>query len=655
MDFRSSDLPSSTLALQDVCARSVLEEASPTAALFCMLLAAPTHDPPNDMRNRAFSSGDSRQEVVASTAAAAVVSWSDFGGTNDRENMNASRGVAGTSGATTGSRTSAELTATADVYTTEIVRAIFGRTIGAVVGDCSCTHNKRTSGRIYVATNAICFYSNLFSTGSKYVFRFADMAEATKIKSDGICIVMKATSGADAQQQQPLQHNFRSFRDRDAVYQIIYRLHLASTDSECVRIPNTSRPPPERAATFDASSLGLLFPDAQEGGAASASLSSSRRPAKSLSSISESSSFNKWPKKAKVSRRGRKKHRRIRSQSMDSFAFRGRTDTGESGSTVDGSDVDSSDDEGQSASGDDAYFRSKGDELVEDPAQHWSKLKEQRLKETVLDEIHLPCSLNEFYEQFVTDDCPHSFGSFQTSALGDFELEVDKWEQDNGAATSSRKRTITFRHPLKHKLGPKDASMEKRQHLHYIPDHGIMLKSCTYGKGFPAADAFHVEDMWIIAPCDANKPGHQGGGVTMSVLFQIHYSKSTMFKKMIDANTKKEYAQMYNKYTEMVASALGGETKPSDVPSVKPEEEKPNKLIKEAPPAEVPVLKIIALLAIVSLSVFALAYYVSILRSRVALMEEQMEEMRQKMALLQRSVASVNDMNSPEAPLLTLL
>ena len=90
---------------------------------------------------------------------------------------------------------------------------------------------------------------------------------------------------------------------------------------------------------------------------------------------------------------------------MDSFAFRGRTDTGESGSTVDGSDVDSSDDEGQSASGDDAYFRSKGDELVEDPAQHWSKLKEQRLKETVLDEIHLPCSLNEFYEKFVTDDC----------------------------------------------------------------------------------------------------------------------------------------------------------------------------------------------------------------------------------------------------------
>ena len=485
------------------------------------------------------------------------------------------------------------------------------------------------------------------------------MVEARKIKSNGICIVMKATSGADAQQQQPLQqHNFRSFRDRDAVYQIIRRLHLASTDAEGVRVSNTSRPPPERAATFDASSLGLLFPDAQEGGAAgaaTASSSSSRRPTKSFSSISESSSFNKWPKKAKVSRRGRKKHRRIRSQSMDSFAFRSRTDTGESGSTVDGSDVDSSDDEGQSASGDDAYFRSKGDELVEDPAEHWSKLKEQRLKETVLDEIHLPCSLNEFYEKFVTDDCPHSFGSFQTSALGDFELEVDKWGKDNGVATSSRTRTITFRHPLKHKLGPKDASMEKRQHLHFIPDYGIVLKSCTYGKGFPAADAFHVEDMWIIAPCNANKPGHQDGGVTMSVLFQIHYSKSTMFKKMIDSSTKQEYTLMYNKYTEMVASALRGETKPSDVLSVKPEEEKPNKLMKEAPSAEAPVLKIIALLAIVSLGVFALAYYVSILRSRVALMEEQMEEMRQKMALLQRSVASVNDMNSPEAPLLTLL
>jgi hypothetical protein len=62
--------------------------------------------------------------------------------------------------------------------------------------------------------------------------------------------------------------------------------------------------------------------------------------------------------------------------------------------------------------------------------------------------------------------------------------------------------------------------------------------------------------MWIVAPCDANKPGDQGGGVTMSVLFQIHYSRSTMFQKMIEASTKQEYTQMYNKYVDMVASAL---------------------------------------------------------------------------------------------------
>mmetsp|Transcript_26517 Transcript_26517/g.76547 ORF Transcript_26517/g.76547 Transcript_26517/m.76547 type:complete len:616 (-) Transcript_26517:1544-3391(-) len=615
------------------------------------------------MRARAFSSGDSRQELAAA-AAAAGVSWSDetvaFGGNvSDKENRKASRGVAGTSA--TSSSISAELTATADLYTTEIVRAIFGPMIGAVVGDYFCTH-KRTNGRMYIATNAICYYSNLFSSESKYVFRFADMVEVTKVKSNGICIATKTTNGTDAKQQ----HNFRSFRDRDAVYQIICRLHSESTDATSagvVGVSNTSRPPPGRAATFDASSLGLLFPDAQEGGAAGAvaatSSSSSRRLTKSFSSISESSSFNKWPKKPKVSRKGRKKHRRIRSQSMDSFDLRGRADTGESGSTIDnGSDVDSSDDEGQSVGGDDACFHTEGGELAEDPAQDWSKLKEQRLKETVLDEIHLACSLVEFYENFVADDCVHSFGSFQTSIIGDFELEVEKWEQDNSAAANSRKRTITFRHPLKHKLGPKDASMKKHQHLHYIPYHGIVLKSCTYGKGFPAADAFHVEDMWIIEPYNANagKSGGQAGGVTMSVLFQIHYSKSTMFRKMIDASTKQEYTQMYNKYMEMAASALGGEekTKTSDVLSVKTVEEKP-KLVKEAPPAEAPMLRIVALLAITVLGIFALAYYVSKLRSRVASLEEQMEEMRQSMIILQSSVAAANDMNSPETPLLTLL
>ena len=611
----------------------------------------------SEMRSRAFSSGDSRREVA--------VSWSEheqkFGGsgqeilqesnnnTRNAQNSKAHRSTAANNSNPDAS-TADETTNTTDPYTTEIVRVLFGPTIGAVLADYSCTY-KRTTGRLYVATDALCFYSNIFSSESKNIFWFAEMAEVTKIKSSGVCIGMKAKANGtadNAQQQQLLRHNFRSFRDRDAVYQIIIsRLRLASPSSAIAGIPKATRPPPGRATTFDAASLRLLFPESQEvvGGDADITSSSSRLLTKSLSSISESSSFSKWSKKPKVSRRGRKKHRRIRSQSVDSFDVRRRADTGGSGSTAEGgSDLDSSDDEGHPNdtcnNTDDicTSSRGEGDEVVEDPGRSWLKLKEQRLKETVLDSIHLPCSLDEFYEKFIANDCPHSFGSFQKSVIGDFELEVKEWEKSkDSTATACSRRTITFRHPLKHKLGPKDASMEKRQQLHLIPGHGILLKSCTYGKGFPAADAFHVEDMWIIEPCnaDADESGRRSSGVSMSVSFQIQYSKSTMFKKMIDVNTKQEYTQMYDKYMGMVTSALGGEAKPGAAVAEKKIEDETPKVVLETSTAETPPLRMIILIAM--MSILVLAYYVSVLGSRIASLEEQMGEMRDKTCLCCRN------------------
>ena len=624
----------------------------------------------DEMRSRAFSSGDSRREVA--------VSWSEheqkFGGSDQENTRNyarngkAHRSTAANNNSNPDASTAEESMNTMDPYTTEIVRVLFGPTIGAVLADCSCTY-KRTTGRLYVATNALCFYSNIFSSESKYIFWFAQMAEVTKIKNSGVCISMKtnANGTADNAHQQLLRHNFRSFRDRDAVYQIISRLRLASPSSAIAGIPKATRPPPGRATTFDAASLRLLFPESQEVVGGDADITSSRLLTKSLSSISESSSFNKWSKKPKVSRRGRKNHRRIRSQSVDSFDVRRRADTGGSGSTAEGgSDLDSSDDEGHPNdtcnNTDDicTSSRGEGDEVVEDPGRSWLELKEQRLKETVLDSINLSCSLDEFYEKFIANDCRHSFGSFQKSVIGDFELEVKEWEKSkDSTATNCSRRTITFRHPLKHKLGPKDASMEKRQQLHLISGHGILLKSCTYGKGFPAADAFHVEDMWIIESCnaDADESGRRGSGVSMSVSFQIQYSKSTMFKKMIDVNTKQEYTQMYDKYMDMVTSALGGEEKPGAAVAEKKIEDETPKVVLETSTAETPLLRMITLFAIAMISIWVLAYYISVLRSRIASLEEQMGEMRQNMLVLQELMATANDNYSPssEAPLLTLL
>eukprot|EP00562_Extubocellulus_spinifer_P028554 CAMPEP_0178645746 /NCGR_PEP_ID=MMETSP0698-20121128/18995_1 /TAXON_ID=265572 /ORGANISM="Extubocellulus spinifer, Strain CCMP396" /LENGTH=608 /DNA_ID=CAMNT_0020286835 /DNA_START=33 /DNA_END=1859 /DNA_ORIENTATION=+ len=605
------------------------------------------------MRARAFSSGDTRQEDAGLN-----VSWSQdvFGGTGtsdgEKENdlaLSSSRAADSDPSCTisddddaakpiggrneANSAASASASESASLYTTEIVRALFGPTIGSVIGDYSCSY-KRNSGRLYLANNAMCFYSNLFGSESKYILRLPEITRVSKIKNSGICV--KDSAGLD--------HKFRSFNDRDVVYDIIGRLHSARAGSSN-NSASESRSDNRSSSSVGAFGAGAMAPSAQaasfvglaladtdalrtpysdESGAIASRGGTSvtdRRLLKSFSTLTDASQSMKWPKTRRNNQRRKKNHRRLRSKSVDTFdrismsAF----DTAESESTSSELEVLSEEEQHHL------------DEMIESPlvaegpARIWSALTEKKLKETALDNVHLSCSLDSFHDKFIRDGAPFAFGKFQTSRIGDFELEVESWAEcgEHG----SNKRVIKFRHPLKHKLGPSSAAMEKHQFCTFIRGHGLLLKSCTYGKGFPAADAFHVEDMWIIEPSDS-------GGVTMAVLFQVHYSKSTMLKKLIDSNTRQEYTTMYTKYLEMVASALG-EKKAESTEAVSVEEDNASLAVTEAvsAPARTPFLQYHAI--IISLVVVAMAYYIAMLRSRVQYLEEQMDGMKQAFSQIQ--------------------
>ena len=604
------------------------------------------------MRARAFSSGDTRQE-----AAALNVSWSDdvFGGTGtveheEKENLAVSsplpslsrmisndEAVSASTGSTsqqTSGKSEANMSATTSLYTTEIVRALFGPAVGSVVGDYSCSY-KRNSGRLYLAGNAVCFYSNLFGSESKYSFPLSEILHISKIKNSGICI----------QDSHGLDHNFRSFSSRDVVFDIICRLHSERVGSSDNSNAITSRSgnrfrsasshelsgtgalaPSAQAATF----AGLVLADAdtfrkscsRESGAMASRGSTGLtdgRLLKSFSTLTDASSSVKWPKTRRSRKRSSKKnHRRIRSKSVDTFD-RMRM------SELDEAESETTSSENEMVSEDEQHHL---DEIAEgplaagdDPAQQWSALTHKRLKETALDAVHLSCNLDVFYDTFLRDDAPYSFGKFQTSKIGDFELDMESWSECGN--DSCDKRIIKFRHPLKHKLGPASAAMEKHQFCHFVRGHGLLLKSCTYGKGFPAADAFHVEDMWIIEPSESDS-----GGVTMTVLFQVHYSKSTMLRKLIDANTKQEYTSMYTKYLDMAASALG-EKKAEPIEASKEEAKTSSLVVAESISTPLKASFLLYVVIVISLVVLSLMYHIAMLRSRVQYLEQQIDEMKQ--------------------------
>ena len=72
-------------------------------------------------------------------------------------------------------------------YTTEIVKSLFGGEVGEVVSDVSCSF-QRQAGRLYVSTNAIFYYSNLFGFEKKVRINYESTRYISKIRSTSLMI-----------------------------------------------------------------------------------------------------------------------------------------------------------------------------------------------------------------------------------------------------------------------------------------------------------------------------------------------------------------------------------------------------------------------------------------------------------------------------------
>ena len=74
--------------------------------------------------------------------------------------------------------------------TTETVRNLFGPNISPILSTYKCSH-QRISGRLYIASNALCFYSNIFGFERKLLIRIVDITFAGLTRSTSIVIRSK--------------------------------------------------------------------------------------------------------------------------------------------------------------------------------------------------------------------------------------------------------------------------------------------------------------------------------------------------------------------------------------------------------------------------------------------------------------------------------
>lgn len=101
-----------------------------------------------------------------------------------------------------------------------IVLALFGPSVGPCVGDFSTTYN-RVNGRLYAATHAILFYSNLFGFERRLCLAFSDIESIEAYRSTSIRISM-----VDCE-----DHVFRKFLNREQVLQVLKELYEKAVGS----------------------------------------------------------------------------------------------------------------------------------------------------------------------------------------------------------------------------------------------------------------------------------------------------------------------------------------------------------------------------------------------------------------------------------------
>lgn len=156
-------------------------------------------------------------------------------------------------------------------------------------------------------------------------------------------------------------------------------------------------------------------------------------------------------------------------------------------------------------------------------------------------------SVDEFYNHVIADNATHSFGKFMRG-IGEKRVDTTPWQPTHTPTSSDPAcRTIHYTHPITAPLAPPMAKALKKQILHKFGNVGLCLETCTDVEDVPMADCFVVEDrLWVHASEDNNEE------CVVSVTFRIRFVKGTMFRRIIENATRKEYGMFWDQFANMI-------------------------------------------------------------------------------------------------------
>lgn len=146
---------------------------------------------------------------------------------------------------------------------------------------------------------------------------------------------------------------------------------------------------------------------------------------------------------------------------------------------------------------------------------------------------------------------------YQREHIKDREVSYSPWQElfddDQPTHPPSFHRDITFVHPLNNAVGPSEAKTFRQQKYQRFGQYGICVENTTKIQGVPGADCFRVEDRWIL---ESSSTSSEEPTVTLSVSFQLVFHKRTMFKPIIQKNSKAETKKWFAGFVKYMNDAI---------------------------------------------------------------------------------------------------
>ena len=520
-------------------------------------------------------------------------------------------------------------------YTTEVVKALGGN-VGDVIQDVQCSH-QRQSGRLYISTEGLFFYSNLFGFEKRIGIKYEHAVQIETIRTTSLLIKTVVGDGEGEGEE----YIFSSFDNRELVLDTIKLYHTKLVGD----------PKNENNHNCDS---GDDIPQDSSSSSLSAEANDStyvRSIDKSINDHDDSMSVvtdvttTPAPRRRRIrevfdvsldnTNEGRKYN--LHSKSTSKATTAATTATTNSTNIIEDK-------------------RSINNNNNNDAESQWTKLQQHtNTWEFAITDLNLRTTkatnpVQEFFDIFLMNNSTNSLHVF-LSDIGETDITISSWQEETEKDEEDTNNTIKEANDLSlaktrtrnieytHKAGLAIVKVTRAQSYRPYDTHHSCVTTITTVQGIRgvASDVFSVEDKWFIE-CRNNSSSNNSSsmenlenGITLNVKFHINFHKSTMLKSLIQNRAMTEAKEFYSLYAKFLMNPKTKGTTSSIPQDPSPSSVNTSAVASGAMCHENMFVHVCILL------IAALAYIIFQLNQRIMSLEDDVHTINQRLSILLKS------------------